>query len=278
MPNKIWQFQRLEEIETATENKVWLINKISGETALFKTDYNCMKIPENQAEVNVYQIALQLGISSAITESININDIDWEGFDVIAAGFEYPTGTISYNFKTDKNVIYKTADRAFGKIGGVSGKVTFESRNNSSLSDMDYKTLLQKFPDIKEDIINMAYLDCLVNNSDRHGENWELICDPKTSKILKIAPLFDHAIALQNGYSDNLSRIYWELPPKKYQDKLQSHFEVFQNFCKHHFESIKVLLNKTEESAENNKLDGFTISRFKEMKEIYQLQKGCLLL
>jgi hypothetical protein len=61
--NATWRFYEEEKKETATKNKVWLINTSTNETALFKADYGLMKILESQAEVAVYETARKLGIS-----------------------------------------------------------------------------------------------------------------------------------------------------------------------------------------------------------------------
>jgi len=243
---KIWRFFSEEQQETATKNKVWLINIITGEKALCKADYGEMKIPESQAEAAVYEIGRALGISCAKTERINIVDIDWLGYNLSISSNQM--GIISYNFKTAGNIIYKPAAKIFG--------------------EKDLKTLLIEYPNLKIDLINMVFLDCLVNNSDRHGENWEVMCNPKTKRVLGIAELFDHAIALQNGNTDNLSRLYWELPPKKYRDKLQTHYEVFRGLCVNYREEIKTLLEKTACLAKAGKLDNFVLPRLKEMAKI----------
>jgi len=245
---KIWRFFSEEQQETATKNKVWLVNIITDEKVLCKADYGKMRISESQAEAAVYEIGRALGMSYAKTERINIVDIDWLGFDLKKEDIPNPTGIISYNFKTDGNIIYKPASKIFG--------------------EKDLKTLLIEYPNLKTDLINMTFLDCLVNNSDRHGENWEVMCDPKTKRVLGIAELFDHAITLQNGNNDNFSRIYWELPPKKYRDKLQTHYEVFRGLCENYREEIKKLLEKTVCLAKAGKLDNFVLPRLKEMAKI----------
>jgi hypothetical protein len=127
----------------------------------------------------------------------------------------------------------------------------------------------QKSPFTKR-LVNSAYLDCLVNNSDRHGGNWEVVCDPKTKRVIRIAPLFDHAIALENGISDNISRIYWELPPKKYRDKLQTHYEIFSSLCEYDRARINSLLGKTQILMEHNDLNEFILPRFEKMKDIFE--------
>lgn len=57
----------------------------------------------------------------------------------------------------------------------------------------------------------MLVVDYLIANPDRHGQNWGIYYDPKTTEILGLHPLFDHNNAFDNGVMDDenyLSHFY----------------------------------------------------------------------
>jgi hypothetical protein len=115
-------------------------------------------------------------------------------------------------------------------------------------------------PTLEFDAVNMLFLDCLVNNRDRHGNNWEIMMTAD-KQILGIAPLFDHGLCLWNGYSPDFdySLVLW----KKNEMELR-HFEMFEKLCQHYPDQVFDLLEKCSKID----LGDFVSSRYNKMIEI----------
>ncbi len=62
--------------------------------------------------------------------------------------------------------------------------------------------------DIAKQYLILMYFDCLVNNVDRHNENYGLLRNRKNGKIVSLAPNFDNNVALTavNGYPHDSKR------------------------------------------------------------------------
>ena len=56
--------------------------------------------------------------------------------------------------------------------------------------------LLEINENIAKDYLKMIYLDTLCFNMDRHNQNYGLLKDSESGKIIKLAPNFDNNIAL----------------------------------------------------------------------------------
>ncbi len=59
-----------------------------------------------------------------------------------------------------------------------------------------YKTLKGFGDDIADSYIALLFFDCLVYNVDRHNNNYGLLRDKKTGKIVSLAPNFDNNLSL----------------------------------------------------------------------------------
>lgn len=69
----------------------------------------------------------------------------------------------------------------------------------------DYEAVIAKLADICPqaipDYIRMIFMDTIIANPDRHTANFGLLRDTKTGKLLGLAPMFDHNMALiARGY------------------------------------------------------------------------------
>lgn len=70
-----------------------------------------------------------------------------------------------------------------------------------------YDALFAIRPSIAKDYVAMCYLDALIFNMDRHEHNFGVLRDPDTGEVLRLAPLYDHNIALiSRGYPVNVAR------------------------------------------------------------------------
>jgi len=280
MKHKIeWEFSVLETLETATDNKAWLKRKGASDDdlksfGLFKPD---SERNESQTEYEVSFIGNALEIPCAKISVINSADVDWTGSEWEETGYDEVTGTLSHNFKTDKNILYPMAE----KVINADGEISFVITNNNAyispnLGSMDIKSIINEFPELKSDVIKMAYLDCLVNNNDRNSRNWHLMVDGD-KKILGVAKLFDHAIALNNSYQD-ISIICYEKTTGKYAEPHSTHTAVFTELCEYHLHEIAPLMLKTEKllkskPAELAGVQELLESRFDKMQEIYKAKQ-----
>ena len=67
--------------------------------------------------------------------------------------------------------------------------------DNEDYND-NFNKLLEIDENIAKDYLKIIYLDTLCFNMDRHNQNYGLLKDPDSGKIIKLAPNFDNNIAL----------------------------------------------------------------------------------
>ena len=89
--------------------------------------------------------------------------------------------------------------------------VNLESAYSFMNDNEDYIDVVNKLRDIAPhtipDYVRMIFLDTIVANPDRHTNNFGLLRDVKTGKILSLAPNFDNNMALiSGGYPKNIER------------------------------------------------------------------------
>jgi serine/threonine-protein kinase HipA len=65
-----------------------------------------------------------------------------------------------------------------------------------------YKHIIDKFPDYQTDINNMIVFDYIINNSDRHLNNFGFIVDSDSKEIKRFCSLFDHGLSLYSEIGD----------------------------------------------------------------------------
>ncbi|NLM76553.1 MAG: hypothetical protein GX173_00500 [Ruminococcaceae bacterium] len=89
--------------------------------------------------------------------------------------------------------------------------VNFESAYGFMNDNEDYIDVVKKLREIAPhtipDYVRMIFLDTIVANPDRHTNNFGLLRNVKTGKILSLAPNFDNNMALiSRGYPKNIER------------------------------------------------------------------------
>ncbi|MCL2279324.1 MAG: hypothetical protein FWC20_07980 [Oscillospiraceae bacterium] len=103
-----------------------------------------------------------------------------------------------------------TLKQVSGKIASVSKLFTSKEKGLMTGNEyMDYKypniktkTLIELFAAIKQDGIDpypfyeMCFLDYIIENFDRHMNNWGFCVDNHTQRILSIAPIWDNGMSL----------------------------------------------------------------------------------
>lgn len=91
------------------------------------------------------------------------------------------------------------------------GRVNFESMRSLVDDDDDYevcfRVLNEISPEIAEQYLKLLWMDSVCYNMDRHTENFGLLRETQTGKILSLAPNYDNNIALiANGYPSDVRR------------------------------------------------------------------------
>lgn len=89
--------------------------------------------------------------------------------------------------------------------------VNFEPMRSLADDDEDYENcftvLYGLSPELANQYLTLIWFDSICYNMDRHTENFGLLRDVKTGKILSLAPNYDNNIALiAKGYPKNISR------------------------------------------------------------------------
>ena len=92
-------------------------------------------------------------------------------------------------------------------------EVNFEPMRSLADDEEDYENcfniLNEISPDIAEQYLLLLWMDTVCYNMDRHTENFGLLRDVKTGKILSLAPNYDNNIALiAKGYPTDVRRVH----------------------------------------------------------------------
>ena len=100
---------------------------------------------------------------------------------------------------------YEKAGPFIRTVDFTAGKVNFESAFSLVGEDEDYSLNYRTFkaisPAMADDYVQLLMMDAFCLNADRHTENYGVLRDIKTGKILSLAPNFDNNIALlYDGY------------------------------------------------------------------------------
>jgi hypothetical protein len=200
-----FKLERREKIGMHKKKK-WFKNK-NGELALFKPD---TKNNESAKEIEAANIAKELNIPHA---------------DVKITRYKNKIGTLSYNVKTKENVEYITFSDYVDEFLGKDVNLSLE-------------TVQKHIPEIEIQTVEMLLYDNLINNTDRHGSNWELMFDRKNGKVLGLCPLFDHGNAFDSYAQTCKLR-------RDDNDKTNiNHDTMFKKICKEYPAQTEAFMNK----------------------------------
>jgi hypothetical protein len=228
-----------KECTGAMPKKSWLTN--GGQEALFKPD--TPRKHESYFEYEASRIAEALGIPCAKIEIFEHNG---------------KTGTLSYNVhEPGFTYIPVTRTDLSSNAVGINSKAL--PMSNIAVEDIRNNPALKP---IEKDTVDMLFLDTLIKNCDRHGNNGELKFSDDGETLLGIAPLFVHGNSQLYAARDN-SAVCFYSKDKESITTFPTFPELFKNLCEHYPEQIGALLEK----CENIELNAFCAERFKEMKE-----------
>lgn len=118
----------------------------------------------------------------------NVLDTEWDIFNMNTTDeYDEQAVVVSYtkNFLNDGE-IYKP----------IAKYLSLNELNNNDL----YNILITKFEEYRSEIDNMIVFDFIINNTDRHLNNFGFICD-ENENIIRFSPLFDNGCSLFNDIS-----------------------------------------------------------------------------
>ena len=80
--------------------------------------------------------------------------------------------------------------------------------DNDDIYDHVFNLIYKMNPNFAKDYLKIIFMDTLVNNVDRHNENYGFLRNKKTGKIIKMAPNFDNNMALisRNSLNENCTK------------------------------------------------------------------------
>lgn len=156
-----------ELTNTGSFEKCWRL--IDGKWWMYKSE----NAAEQFTELFAYHLAKELGIPAAV----------YEKADGYVRTLDFTVGA-SVNFETANSIIGDEADCV--KI---------------------YRRLKELDSNVAEAYVQMTFFDGLIFNMDRHEHNFGILRDIESGKILGMAPLYDHNIALiTRGFQSDINR------------------------------------------------------------------------
>lgn len=102
---------------------------------------------------------------------------------------------------------YEPAGEYIRTLDFTEGKLNFEPAFSLVGEDEDYLHSYRAFQQIGQSLadqyVELLMMDAFCLNADRHTNNYGVLRDPDSGKVLRLAPNFDNNIALiSNGYLD----------------------------------------------------------------------------
>lgn len=146
-----------------------------------------------------------------------------------------------------------------------SSSVNFEPASTFMGDNEDYEDVVSKLqkicPEAISDYVRMIFLDTIVANPDRHTNNFGLLRDVHTGKLIGFAPNFDNNMALiARGYpkkstsKDLLIRLFNEL--------LENHPEFKAYLPELDELTVKNILDKLNMKVKRQEITAFVIDRY----------------
>lgn len=137
---------------------------------------------------------------------------------------------------------------------------------NSFMGDNDeYEDVIAKLqqicPQAIPDYIRMIFLDTIVANPDRHTSNFGLLRDVNSGKLLGLAPVFDHNMALiSRGYPS--SKTNKDILISLFNDVLKLHPEYRDHLPEVTPDILRTALNQVSMRVRSKEILNFIIERY----------------
>lgn len=143
--------------------------------------------------------------------------------------------------------------------------VIFEPANTFMGDNEDYGAVINKLEQICKqaipDYIRMIFLDTIVANPDRHTSNFGLLRDVKSGKLLGLAPVFDHNMALiSRGYPT--ARVKNDLLISLFNDVINQHSEYKKYLPAVTQEIVETALKTVNMKVRSQAVADFILSRY----------------
>ena len=147
-----------------------------------------------------------------------------------------------------------------------SASVNFEPASTFMGDNEDYidvvKTLKNICPEVIPDYIRLIFMDTIVANPDRHTNNFGLLRDIETGKIIGFAPNYDNNMALiARGYPSKSNSKY--LLIRLFNELMQEYPEYKQYVPDVDEEKIRNVLEKINMRVKTQAIIDFIMNRYK---------------
>jgi hypothetical protein len=246
--DSIW----LKDEHKGAMSKIWM--RREGRQALFKWTENKMQNAQKVInELEAAGIAAALGIKHAEIEMYTVDGI---------------TGALSYDAHTDtENYLYISAS-LYAETLRKSERT--ETPPNLSLGGLSVEYIQKNMPAAEKDMVDMLFFDCLINNSDRHGDNWHLKVLKETGQVVGLCGVFDHDNAFQPEPELKMSGC-----AVRYEENANnSHKDAFKKLSADYPRQIGELLKRAGKISDSDQLNDLCVKRLNRMERYYAYCKN----
>ena len=143
--------------------------------------------------------------------------------------------------------------------------VNFEPASAFMGDNEDYEDVIVKLNDICPqaipDYIRMIFLDTIVVNPDRHTSNFGLLRDINTGKLLRLAPMFDHNMALISSSTPKIRKSS-DVLIDLFRDVIVNHPEYKEYIPIVNRDMIKATLDNLHMRVKKNYITDLIMSRY----------------
>ena len=166
--------------------------------------------------------------------------------------------------------IYERGNGCIKSLDFTNGaSVNFEPAFAFMGDNEDYEDVVKKLqelcPAAIPDYIRMIFLDAVVANPDRHTSNFGLMRDIKTGKLLGLAPIFDHNMALiSRGYPNKPNK--GDLLITLFNDLMDNHPEYKKYIPEINKVLVRNIIDKLNMRVRTQEIVNLVIGRYELIK------------
>lgn len=126
---------------------------------------------------------------------------------------------------------YKAGDGCSITVDFTESKYNFEPMWNligdNEVPEDIFVCLRKLSPGLEREYLDILFMDALVYNVDRHTQNFGVLRERETGKIISMAPNFDNNMALiSRGYAEDINKIANPMV-QEFRELLQNHMPEF---------------------------------------------------